>query len=429
MAEETLLQSFRRGPSSRILQVEVHHHTNSNQHIVFWDDILEAFPGANIVLNGTVVVTRARDASLKFIEPRCIKYQPGIVLEVVGGEDLTLVSGGSTLAPTPTPERLTYQNIAQWSAKITSQNTLESIYAPTICTLTTSKTQPFKLLLLPTEADLSSIKDDSDIGADKEDEKNNNIQEPSHDTEDSGVGSLKEKENTDKAPSVTTSNEVLMTSAPNVNYILPQHAIPETEVLIYPDDNSAFTNDVFHSTNTFSGTSGYYNGQISLAPLSITASQPSLSQPSSPPTTKSPKKQGFLKSTFNRLRRKTSVTPVVVALDEISQHSQQMYPSADQHIASDNFISSPTDFSTHNQFPISPVVEFLPQMSSSEQQYDNRWNMDGESDMYSEEVNYDEMFRQVEAESARKREEERLKLARSVATITAGVPAMFIDSE
>lgn len=63
--EESRLQSLQRGPAGRILQVEAHHHQESNQHIVFWDDIVEAFPGATSVLNGTVVANRARDAAFR----------------------------------------------------------------------------------------------------------------------------------------------------------------------------------------------------------------------------------------------------------------------------------------------------------------------------------------------------------------------------
>ncbi|KAF9129764.1 hypothetical protein BGW39_003836 [Mortierella sp. 14UC] len=63
--EESRLQSLQRGPTGRILQVEAHHHPQSRQYVVLWDDILEVFPDATNVLHGTVVVTRARDADLR----------------------------------------------------------------------------------------------------------------------------------------------------------------------------------------------------------------------------------------------------------------------------------------------------------------------------------------------------------------------------
>lgn len=65
MAEEIPLQSFRRGPTDRVVQVGAHHHPDSAQHIVFWEDIQELSPGASSVLNGTVPVSLARDASFR----------------------------------------------------------------------------------------------------------------------------------------------------------------------------------------------------------------------------------------------------------------------------------------------------------------------------------------------------------------------------
>lgn len=63
MTEETLLQSLRQGPTCQVLQLEARYHSQSGQHVVLWDDILEAFPGATNVHHGTVVITRARDSA------------------------------------------------------------------------------------------------------------------------------------------------------------------------------------------------------------------------------------------------------------------------------------------------------------------------------------------------------------------------------
>ncbi|KAF9146642.1 hypothetical protein BGX30_011834 [Mortierella sp. GBA39] len=65
MGDEPRLQFLRRGPSGRVFQVEAHHHANSQQYVVFWEDILEAFPDATTLLNGSLIVTRARDAALQ----------------------------------------------------------------------------------------------------------------------------------------------------------------------------------------------------------------------------------------------------------------------------------------------------------------------------------------------------------------------------
>lgn len=63
--EEGWLQSLRRDPSGRVVQVEAHYHSDSSQHIVFWEDIQELSPDANSVLNGNFAVSRARDASFR----------------------------------------------------------------------------------------------------------------------------------------------------------------------------------------------------------------------------------------------------------------------------------------------------------------------------------------------------------------------------
>ncbi|KAG0368072.1 hypothetical protein BGX24_002954 [Mortierella sp. AD032] len=176
MSEDPRLQSLQRGPNGRVFQVEAHLHADSNQHIVFWDDIFEAFPGATNVLNGTVIVTRARDASLRLIDPKCIKYHPGKVLQVAGGEDMGISLGESTFIPTSVPlskvyaQELTRKNIEQWAAMTIPEEMMITggIYAPTICTLTTTETRPFKPLLVRTEADASSIRATSARGSDKE---------------------------------------------------------------------------------------------------------------------------------------------------------------------------------------------------------------------------------------------------------------------
>ncbi|KAF9129762.1 Transmembrane osmosensor [Mortierella sp. 14UC] len=193
MATRPQLQSFRRGPSGLILQLEAHFHADSNQHIVFWDDIIEAFPGATSVRKGNVVVTRARDSSFRVLEPRCIKYQEGSLLEVMGGEELgsSLLGSARTLTPTPmlgqtavpSPE-LTRRNIEQWAAMTAPEDMLlENNYAPTICTHITVETRPFRPLMVPTESETSSVITD---GTEDNEEKEDNIQEGSQEDDHNG---------------------------------------------------------------------------------------------------------------------------------------------------------------------------------------------------------------------------------------------------
>ncbi|OAQ27732.1 hypothetical protein K457DRAFT_605332 [Linnemannia elongata AG-77] len=125
MAEEPQLQSFRRGSTDRILQVEALYHPELRQHIVFWDDILEVFPSAISVVNGRIVISRARDDSFRFIEPRCIRHQPGKVLQVVFAEDLNLSyptsSKPSTSTKATSVTAVTTERVVQ-SQNLTLQN-------------------------------------------------------------------------------------------------------------------------------------------------------------------------------------------------------------------------------------------------------------------------------------------------------------------
>ncbi|KAF9279133.1 hypothetical protein BGZ88_000156 [Linnemannia elongata] len=159
--EDGLLQSLQRGPSGRVVQVEAHYHSDSGQNIVLWDDILDLFPDATSVLNGNVAVSRARDASFRNVEPRCIRYQPGKVLEVVMAGDLTTHHPGSSLSSTGTivaPQTLTHNNIAQWAMSMAENTAMDEHYTPSeYSQFTDTTTRPFKPLYVPTEADEESV--------------------------------------------------------------------------------------------------------------------------------------------------------------------------------------------------------------------------------------------------------------------------------
>ncbi|KAG0060165.1 hypothetical protein BGZ90_004139 [Linnemannia elongata] len=188
MSSMLLSISLQRGPSGRVVQVVAHYHSDSGQNIVLWDDILDLFPAATSVLNGNVAVSRARDASFRNVEPRCIRYQPGKVLEVVMAGDLTTHHPGSSLSSTGTivaPQTLTHKNIAQWAISMAENTAMEEHYAPSVYSqFTDITTRPFKPLYVPTEADeergpfqrlLSqqpSFADDDDLGMD-----NNSLKE------------------------------------------------------------------------------------------------------------------------------------------------------------------------------------------------------------------------------------------------------------
>ncbi|KAF9364241.1 hypothetical protein BGX34_002112 [Mortierella sp. NVP85] len=75
-------QSFRVAPDGPITRIEVSTDEETGLKIVFWDDIEFHFPGTQRVMNGDIAIMPARDAKRRRIEPQCIKYHPGIVLDV-----------------------------------------------------------------------------------------------------------------------------------------------------------------------------------------------------------------------------------------------------------------------------------------------------------------------------------------------------------
>ncbi|KAG9061638.1 hypothetical protein KI688_007219 [Linnemannia hyalina] len=170
MSDETRHQSLQQG-NGEILQVEAYYHNDSGQHVIFWHDILEHFPGTTRVMNGTVAISRARDASYSFVEPRCIKYQHGKVLKAVLAGDITPHYPGSSASVTtetaPPSRDLTLRNIEEWNKTATENvSFFGSNYAPTIWSEVPSTTsRAFIPLIVPTESEAGSVSPQEDIPA------------------------------------------------------------------------------------------------------------------------------------------------------------------------------------------------------------------------------------------------------------------------
>ncbi|KAF9191113.1 hypothetical protein BGZ50_009641 [Haplosporangium sp. Z 11] len=81
--DEEDYQSLRIAPDGPITRIEVFLDEDSGQKVVFWDDIEFQFPGIRCVKNGDIAISFARDSKRRRIEPLCIKYQPGIILDVI----------------------------------------------------------------------------------------------------------------------------------------------------------------------------------------------------------------------------------------------------------------------------------------------------------------------------------------------------------
>ncbi|KAF9438046.1 hypothetical protein BGZ76_009995 [Entomortierella beljakovae] len=79
----TEYQSFRVFPDGPITRIEVIFDEEYGQKVIFWDDIQIQFSGMHCIRNGDIAISFLRDSKYKIIEPRRIKYHPGIVLDVI----------------------------------------------------------------------------------------------------------------------------------------------------------------------------------------------------------------------------------------------------------------------------------------------------------------------------------------------------------
>ncbi|KAF9124561.1 hypothetical protein BGW39_008113 [Mortierella sp. 14UC] len=86
MTVEKLYQSFR--VQSNVMRIPARYHKESDQHVVFWEDIALPFrkDATIVVMQGSDVVTPARDSGLRRLEPLCIEYHHEEVLDLVVGD-------------------------------------------------------------------------------------------------------------------------------------------------------------------------------------------------------------------------------------------------------------------------------------------------------------------------------------------------------
>ncbi|KAG0066931.1 hypothetical protein BGZ89_006736 [Linnemannia elongata] len=89
MEDEPKTQSFLYSTTGQSKNVLVHFHSETDQHIVFWKDILAAFPDiANpTIYNGRASIPFAEHYPFYHeIEPKCIVYQPNATLTITTEE-------------------------------------------------------------------------------------------------------------------------------------------------------------------------------------------------------------------------------------------------------------------------------------------------------------------------------------------------------
>ncbi|KAG0057443.1 hypothetical protein BGZ83_010011 [Gryganskiella cystojenkinii] len=76
-------QSFRIGQDGPIVRIEVLTDDETGQQVVYWEDIEFQFPGIHCVRHEDIAISLVRDAKKRRLEPWCIRYHPGVVLEVI----------------------------------------------------------------------------------------------------------------------------------------------------------------------------------------------------------------------------------------------------------------------------------------------------------------------------------------------------------
>ncbi|KAF9112729.1 hypothetical protein BGX27_002904 [Mortierella sp. AM989] len=82
--ETQAFRSISGGPTVRINVINDRPH---RLKLVPWEDILEVFPNAIYIRDANGIVLPARDVKMKRINPRSIKSQADVVLEVVSSQD------------------------------------------------------------------------------------------------------------------------------------------------------------------------------------------------------------------------------------------------------------------------------------------------------------------------------------------------------
>ncbi|KAF9425889.1 hypothetical protein BGZ76_003030 [Entomortierella beljakovae] len=75
-------QIFRESSSTQTVNIPARP-SDDGEYIILWDDILLTFPNASRVLNGENVVLFLVDKSFKYLEPKRIPHQPGVILDVI----------------------------------------------------------------------------------------------------------------------------------------------------------------------------------------------------------------------------------------------------------------------------------------------------------------------------------------------------------
>ncbi|KAI8358899.1 hypothetical protein B0O80DRAFT_519751 [Mortierella sp. GBAus27b] len=140
-----ITQSFRLAGTTDILEIPCDQ--DDGQVVIYWDDILEAFPGVQYVKNGNTFVRRLKNPGLDGKNPVRIKYHPGVILDVVSStptsaasedvESSMLVPKQKENVPEPVVDMDVIENI-QVSTLVTDGNHIRVDNVPSVASISES---------------------------------------------------------------------------------------------------------------------------------------------------------------------------------------------------------------------------------------------------------------------------------------------------
>ncbi|KAF9093224.1 hypothetical protein BGX27_001650, partial [Mortierella sp. AM989] len=110
-------QVFRVPGSTQVVNIDVDNF--DGQNVIFWRDIEQAFPGVQYVRNGESMIKFLMAPDKQRIEPLCIKYYPGVDLDVVLSTATECVRTDAPIVP-PSPVLADAPIISQNDASIDS---------------------------------------------------------------------------------------------------------------------------------------------------------------------------------------------------------------------------------------------------------------------------------------------------------------------
>ncbi|KAI8358935.1 hypothetical protein B0O80DRAFT_258814 [Mortierella sp. GBAus27b] len=90
------IQSFRLAGTTDVLEIPCDQDDGHN--VIYWHDILDAFPGVQYVKNGKTLIKKLRDTGPDGNKPQRIKHYPGVTLDVVVSSPCASDPAASTTA-------------------------------------------------------------------------------------------------------------------------------------------------------------------------------------------------------------------------------------------------------------------------------------------------------------------------------------------